>query len=83
MTEAAVIGVPSRDMGEEVAAFVVLKKRGSISEDALIAYCREHLAVYKYPRILKFLSDLPRGATGKVDKGELGKHAKVDVRRSE
>ena len=83
VADAAVIGVPSRDMGEEVAAFVVRKEGGSVSEDALVAYCREHLAVYKYPRILEFLTDLPRGATGKVDKGELAKQARADNRRSE
>ncbi|MDA0238743.1 MAG: AMP-binding protein [Proteobacteria bacterium] len=83
VAEAAVIGVPSRDMGEEVAAFVVLKKGSSISEAALIAYCRDQLAVYKYPRILEFLTDLPMGPTGKVDKSELAKQAKGNVRRSE
>ena len=78
VTDAAVIGVPSREMGEEIAAFVVLQGEAALSEDALMAYCRERLA-YKYPRILYLLPELPRGVTGKVDKIALKKRAEVTV----
>ncbi len=75
VAEAAVIGVPSREMGEEIAAFVVLRAGASLTDEALITYCRKRLA-YKYPRILKFLPELPRGATGKVDRVALQKRGK-------
>ena len=57
--------------GEEVAAFVVTKT--PISEEELQAYCQEHLAKYKVPRIFYFLESLPKNATGKILKTPLRK----------
>ncbi len=71
VSEAAVIGVPSREMGEEVAAFIVAAPSSALTADTLTAWCRERVAAYKYPRFITFLDDLPRGATGKVDRIEL------------
>jgi acyl-CoA synthetase (AMP-forming)/AMP-acid ligase II len=69
--EAAVVGVPHRVLGEDVGAFVVCKPGTSLSEDALLAFCAEHLADYKRPRHLWFVEELPRNATGKVMKHKL------------
>ena len=69
--EAAVIGVPDEKMGEEVAAVVALKAGHSATEEELIAFCKERVAPYKYPRTIRFLDSLPKGATGKILKKEL------------
>ena len=69
--EAAVIGVPHTVLGEDVGAFVVLKPGLALSEDELKAFCAERLADYKRPRVLRFVAELPRNATGKVMKHKL------------
>jgi long-chain acyl-CoA synthetase len=71
VAEAAVIGVPDARLGEEVVAVVSLQPDRTASEEELIAYCRERLAAYKYPRQVRFVETLPLGATGKVDKVRL------------
>ncbi|BFU44899.1 long-chain-fatty-acid--CoA ligase [Krasilnikovia sp. MM14-A1004] len=65
----AVVGVPHDTHGEEVKAFVI--RSGEITEDELIAWCRENMAAYKYPRIVEFVESLPMTATGKILKREL------------
>jgi long-chain acyl-CoA synthetase len=69
----AVIGVPHDRMGEEIKACVVLQEGASISENDLMAWTKEHIASYKYPRIIEFLDALPMSATGKILKKELRK----------
>jgi long-chain acyl-CoA synthetase len=71
VAEAAVVGVPDSDLGEEVAAFVSLKTAQRADADELLAYCKEHLASYKYPRRIKILPELPKGPTGKIAKSAL------------
>lgn len=73
VAEAAVVGLPHGDLGEEVVAFVCLKQGMAASAEELTAHCKSRLAPYKYPRQIHFLSSLPRGATGKVLKAELMK----------
>jgi len=70
---AAVIGVPNELYGEEVAAFVVLKKDAKRSEEELISFCKNHLADFKCPKKIYFVDDIPKGATGKVLKRELAR----------
>jgi len=70
-----VIGVPDKLYGEEVTAFVVLKNDSAVSEDDLIAFCRQHLADYKCPKTVHFVDDIPKGPTGKLLKRELARQA--------
>ena len=69
--EVAVIGVPDDYRGETVKAFVSLKPGESATADELIAYCRERMAAYKYPRQVEFVDELPKTASGKVLRREL------------
>ena len=70
---AAVIGVPDDLYGEEVAAFVVLKKGEKASGEDLINFCKTHLADYKCPKTFYFVEDIPKGPTGKLLKRELAR----------
>ncbi|MEO1589489.1 MAG: AMP-binding protein, partial [Bacteroidota bacterium] len=62
----AVLGTPDEKMGEEVKAFVVLKDGASATPEELIAFTKDHIAAYKYPRIVKIVDALPMSATGKI-----------------
>ena len=64
--EAAVVGVPDAYRGETVKAFVSLRPGERVEADELIAFCRERMAAYKYPRVVEFVDELPRTASGKV-----------------
>jgi long-chain acyl-CoA synthetase len=68
---AAVLGMPHEALGEEVKAFVILKDGQSVTEEELIAWCKENMAAYKYPRQIEFRQSLPMTATGKILKREL------------
>ncbi|MGO9190643.1 MAG: long-chain-fatty-acid--CoA ligase, partial [Streptosporangiaceae bacterium] len=63
--EAAVIGKPDERLGEEVVAVVALREGASVSAEEIIAYTRERLAAYKYPREIRFMTELPKGPSGK------------------
>ncbi len=69
--EAAVIGKPDERLGEEVVAVVALREGASVSAEEIIAYCRERLAAYKYPREIRFMAELPKGPSGKILKAAL------------
>jgi long-chain acyl-CoA synthetase len=65
--ECAVVGVPiSVEKGERVKAFVVLKEGETASEEEILAFCRENLAVYKVPRFVEFRDELPKTMVGKI-----------------
>ncbi len=65
VVEAAAIGVPSERSGEAVKIFVV-RKDSSLSEEALLDFCRESLTGYKSPDIVEFVDDLPKSNVGKI-----------------
>ena len=69
--EAAVIGKPDERLGEEVVAVVALREGASVSAEEIIAYTRERLAAYKYPREIRFMAELPKGPSGKILKAAL------------
>ncbi|POX38551.1 long-chain-fatty-acid--CoA ligase [Streptomyces sp. Ru73] len=66
VAEAAVIGVPDPVYGEEVGAAVVLKAGAEVTGEELREYVRAAVAPYKYPRVIWFPGELPKGATGKI-----------------
>lgn len=69
--EAAVVGAPDTYRGETVKAVVSFKNGASASADELIAFCKERLAAYKYPRMIEVMADLPKTVTGKVLRRDL------------
>ena len=70
--EAAVVGWPSNEFGEEVAAFVACQVEGERTSAAeLIAHCRTELAPYKIPRAVFFVADIPKSSVGKILKDQL------------
>ena len=69
--EAAVIGVPDEYRGETVKAFVSLRPGASVEPAELIAFCRERMAAYKYPRQVEVVDELPKTVTGKILRREL------------
>jgi long-chain acyl-CoA synthetase len=71
IVEAAVVGVPHDSHGEEVKAVVALAAEAHVTADEVIAFCKERLSAYKYPRIVEILPELPKGPTGKILKREL------------
>ena len=69
--EAAVVGMPHPDLGEEVGAAVALKDGESVDAETLQAFVKEQVAAYKYPRKIWFVDELPKGPTGKILKREI------------
>ena len=66
--EVAVVGVPDPKWGETPHAFVLLAADATLTEGELIAYAREHMANFKAPRKVEFVTELPKTATGKIQK---------------
>ena len=71
--EAAVIGVSHDSLGEEVAAFVVLRPGATVTPDELQAWTKERVAAYKYPRQVAIVDELPKGPTGKILKRKINR----------
>ena len=69
--EAAVIGTKDIEGLTKTKAFVVLKTGASATEEELKAFVKDKLAPYKYPRIIEFVSELPKTATGKIQRFKL------------
>ncbi len=73
--ECAAIGVPDPKSGEAVKLFAVRKDAG-LTEEALLAYCRQHLTGYKCPREVEFRAELPKSNVGKILRRELRDEAR-------
>ena len=71
--ECAVIGVPDKIKGEDIKAFIILKKesKGKVTEQDIIDFTKENLAAYKYPREVQFVRSLPKSGVGKILRREL------------
>jgi len=72
--EAAVLGVPDAEHGEEVVALVVPTHEG-VDPETVKAFARERLAAYKYPRHVVIVNELPKGPTGKISKRDIDRAA--------
>ena len=89
VSEAAVIGIPDPDSGEAVKTFAVLKEGAQVTEQELIAFCRNRIAVYKAPCLVdgvrRFCAQEPRGkdsqtrTSGTGAKGHGTKHYGVSL----
>ncbi|MEA1961121.1 MAG: long-chain fatty acid--CoA ligase [Bacillota bacterium] len=66
--EACTVGIPNEKQGESVKCFVVPKPGETMTQDEVIAFCREHLAPYKIPRFVEFIDAVPRTSVGKPDR---------------
>ncbi|MBS4103572.1 long-chain-fatty-acid--CoA ligase [Tsukamurella paurometabola] len=71
IAEAAVVGIPHASLGEEVGAAVALKAGSTLTAEAVRDFVKERVASYKYPRHVWLLAELPKGATGKVQKRDI------------
>ena len=69
--EAAVLGVPHDEYGEEVGAAVTLKDGASATPEELRDFVKGQVAAYKYPRVVWLVDELPKGPTGKILKREI------------
>jgi long-chain acyl-CoA synthetase len=72
--EAAVIGIPDEYRGESVKAFISLRPGVESTPEELIAFCKENMAAYKYPRQVEILDELPKTLTGKILRRNLRTH---------
>jgi long-chain acyl-CoA synthetase len=75
--EAAAVGIPDRERGERVKAFVALKPGAAMTEEALIAHCRARLAPHKVPRAIEVREALPKSLIGKVLRRVLAEEARA------
>jgi acyl-CoA synthetase (AMP-forming)/AMP-acid ligase II len=69
--DAAAVGMPDEHYGQEILAGVVLREGQRVEEAALRAFCEQHLGRYKTPKVFRFLPELPRGPSGKVQRLKL------------
>ena len=69
--DAAAVGIPDRHYGQVILACIVVRDGAACSEDSLRAFCTEHLGPYKTPTLFRFVAELPRGPSGKVQRLKL------------
>jgi long-chain acyl-CoA synthetase len=66
--ECAVIGIPDQKVGEEIKAFIALKPeaKGKVAEKDIVNWAKENMAAYKYPRVVEFREEIPKGTANKI-----------------
>jgi long-chain acyl-CoA synthetase len=69
--EAAAVGIPDQNYGQEIMACIVLKEGKHCSEDDFREFCKKELGAYKTPKVFRFLDELPKGPSGKVQRLKL------------
>ncbi len=69
--EAAVVGIPHDEYGEEIGAAISLKDGATVTTDEIREFVKDQVAAYKYPRKIWIVDELPKGPTGKILKREL------------
>lgn len=69
--DAAAVGIPDESFGEDILACVVLKSGCTATEEELYLYCKEHLGEFKAPKVIKIMTDLPKGPSGKIQRLKL------------
>ena len=77
VAEVGVVGVPDPYRGEDVLAFVVRRTGATATERELVEWCRAEMAVYKAPRAVRFVPDLPKTGSGKIVKRALREQARA------
>lgn len=75
VNEVGVIGVPDPEAGQNIKAYISIKEeyQGKVSVDDLMAWCKENISPYKYPRIIEIVPELPKSVVGKILRRELRK----------
>ncbi|HPT19145.1 MAG TPA: AMP-binding protein, partial [Methanothrix sp.] len=68
ISDVQVIGVPDKKYGEEIMAWIKLKKDAEVTADEIKAYCKGRVAHFKIPRYIKFVDDFPMTVSGKIQK---------------
>jgi long-chain acyl-CoA synthetase len=78
--DAAIVGVPDEMYGEAVAAYLELEPGATVTDEDIIAHCRQHLASYKKPKYVRIVDELPRNSSGKTLKYRLRESFAAGVR---
>jgi len=69
--DAAAVGMPDKHYGQEILAAVVLREGVACTEQEMRAFCEQRLGRYKTPKLIRFVTELPRGPSGKVQRLKL------------
>ena len=78
-----VIGVPSKDYGEEIMACVILKEGETMTEEEVMDFVRTHMAKHKVPRYVEFVKEFPMNAAGKILKYKMRENAVEELKLHE
>ena len=82
VAEAVAIGIEDEYRGETVKAFVVRKSDSEVTEEEILAFCKEHLAPYKTPKAVEFRDELPKSTVGKLLRRVLADEERAKIEAS-